>query len=380
MAEKANLSIIILTAAPESKATKSIVKAGEARGHVMHTFNPAELNLLISNNVKGYDRIYHAAPDYHRPERINVRECDAVISRIGADLPYGSAVLEHFNKNLDVFCTQSADGIKTAANKLISLQRLSQKGVKVPKTVIGNNIIHAKWLIEQVGGLPAIAKTLQGSQGVGVFPLMDQIQTNAMLESFYKSKTNLIIQEMIDAGRKDIRAIVIDGKVVVAMERMAKEDELRSNISLGGSGKRVFLSPEDEQICIDAAAAVGLSGAAGVDLMKDTNGVSYVIEVNSNYGYKVEEITNTDISTPLIEYCERNHRKGSIATPTTQAASDKQSAYWVLASLYAGIQVALKSPKVVETTLRKIRFELNELHLTEYDLQDEVKKIFYNLM
>jgi len=380
MAEKANLSIIILTASPESKATKSIINAGEARGHKMHTFNPSELNLLISNNVKGYDRVYHAAPDYHRPERINVRECDAVISRIGADLPYGSAVLEHFNKNLNVFCTQSADGIKTASNKLISLQRLSQNGVKVPKTVIGNNIVHAKWLIEQVGGLPAIAKTLQGSQGVGVFPLMDKIQTNAMLESFYKSKTNLIIQEMIDAGRKDIRAIVIDGKVVVAMERMAKEDELRSNISLGGSGKKVYLSEEDQKICIDAANAVGLGGAAGVDLMKDKNNVSYIIEVNSNYGYKVEDITNTDISTPLIEYCERNHHKGSIATPTTSASSDNQLAYWSFTALYAGLEIARKSEKHIEDIKRQIRFALTNMGLTENDLESDARDIYRKFM
>ena len=378
MAEKANLSIIILTASPTSKATKSIIKAGEDKGHKMHTFNPSELNLLISNNTKGYDRVYHATPDYHRPERINVRECDAVISRIGANLDYGAAVLEHFNKNLNVFCTQSGDGIKTASDKLISLQRLSQNGIKVPKTVIGNNIVHAKWLIDQVGGLPAISKTLRGSQGIGVFPLMDSLQTNAMLESFYKTKTELIIQEMIEAGGRDIRVIVIDGKVIVAMEREAKKGELRSNISLGGTGKRVYLSEEDEKICIDAANAVGLGGAAGVDLMKDKNNTSYIIEVNSNYGYKVEDITNVDISTPLIEYCERNHHKGSIATPTTTASSDNQLAYFMMTGVYAGLEMAKKSSKDIESFKTRMRFGLTNMGLTENDLLSDSKDIFKN--
>jgi len=379
MSEKNRLSIIILTAAPESTATKSIIKAGEDKGHTMYTFDPAHLYLLISDNVKGYDRIYEANQDQYTPNRINANECDAVISRIGTNLEYGTAVLEHFNKNLNIFCTQSAEGIKTASNKLISLQKLSQNKIRVPKTVIGDNIVHAKWLIDQVGNLPAICKTLKGSQGVGVFPLNDENQTNAMLESFYKSKTNLIIQELIDSGSKDIRAIVIDGKVVAAMEREAKKGELRSNISLGGSGKKIILSDEDEQMCIDAAAAVGLSGAAGVDLLKDKENNSYIIEVNSNYGYKIEEITKTDISTPLIEFCERNYKKGSIATPNLTAMSDAQSNYYLLASIYAGLELAKRSTKEIEQFKKNVRFSLNHVGLMEYDLLRDVKEIFKNI-
>lgn len=71
MGTKDKLSIIILTAAPESTATKSIITAGENKGHTMYTFDPANLYLLISDKVKGYDRIYEASPDSINPDRIN---------------------------------------------------------------------------------------------------------------------------------------------------------------------------------------------------------------------------------------------------------------------------------------------------------------------
>jgi ribosomal protein S6--L-glutamate ligase len=173
-------------------------------------------------------------------------------------------------------------------------------------------------MIKQVGGLPAISKEPTGSQGNTVYPLESNYQTNVFLKNFNKKRKNLLIQAFIDGSSKDIRAIVIDGKVVVAMERTAVKGELRANISQGGSGKKIELSEEDQELCIKAARACGHE-VAGVDLMKDKEGKSYVIEVNSNYGYGVETITGVDISTPLIEYCERNHKNGNKANKETTA-------------------------------------------------------------
>jgi hypothetical protein len=101
------------------------------------------------------------------------------------------------------------------------------------------------------------------------------------------------------------------------MERTAAKGELRANLSQGGSGRKITLSEADQETAVKAAKACGLE-VAGVDLMKDPEGRTFVIEVNSNYGYQVETITKVDISTPLIEFCERNYKKGR--QESTQAA------------------------------------------------------------
>ncbi len=304
------LNIAVLTTSPNSN--KSIEKAIEKRGHKCIMLNPNDLYLLISDSEKGYDRIYEGEQYKTQPTRLKAKDIDAVIPRIGSNLGYGTAVLEHMQGNLKIFSTATADGIKTAADKLISMQRISQAKIKVPKTVIGDNMFHPDFLIKSVGGLKAFAKVLSGSQGIGVFPLNDIQQTNAMLESFHKSKTKLLIQQYIDSGAKDIRCIVIGGKAVLAMERTAKEGELRSNISLGGSGKKIELSDEDKNMCVRAAKAVGLPYFCGVDLMKDKDGTSYIIEANSNPGLKIEEITGESVSEPLIEFVEKSYKGGSV--------------------------------------------------------------------
>lgn len=375
--EKKNLNIAILSAAPNSEPTKSIIAAGEKRGHTMTVLNPGSLYLYISDKESGYDRIYDGSDGSDKPIRIKAKEIDAVISRIGANLEYGAAVLEHFNRNLNIFCTQSANGIKIAANKLISLQRLSQAGIRTPQTVIGNNIVHAAWLIDKIGGLPAIAKTLKGSQGIGVVPLKDPEQTNAMLQSFYKSQVNLLLQQYIEAGARDIRTIVINSKVIVAMERTAVKGSVRANISQGGSGKKVELSQDDQDICINAARAVGLAGACGVDLIKDKDGTSYIIEANGNYGYKVESITGIDISTPLIEYVEGNWKRGGIATDGISALqNDPYSEYYLMTAIMAGIHLASNlEPKDIQEVENTFLKEIKAKNIDPKIFEERVDQI-----
>ncbi len=304
------MKILVLSAAANSSSTKSIVAAGKKRNHEMLVLDPAHMYLLISDAVNGYDRIYDGYDHESKPERIKAKEIDAIIPRIGVNLSYGAAVLEHLNNNLKIFSTQTSLGIKTAADKLISMQKISQAKLPVPKTVMGDRAVHASWMVEQIGGLPGIAKGLTGSRGLSVYPLKDIYQTNVFLENFFARKENLLLQKFIDGGEKDIRAIVIDGEVVVAMERSAKKGELRANISRGGSGKKIELSDADKDICIKAATACGLL-TAGVDIMKDKDGNTWVIEINGNWGYAIETICKTDISTPLIKCCEKYYKSGN---------------------------------------------------------------------
>ncbi len=307
-----SLNIIILSAAPKSKATKSIIIAGENRGHKITVLDPAYLYLLISESESGYDRVYDGYDKNDKPVRIKAKNIDAVISRIGNNLSYGTSVLHHFRYNLGIFTTQSPEGILTASDKLLSLQKISASKIRVPKTIYADNGVHLDFMIDKIGGLPAISKLLKGSQGIGVIPLESKLQTNATMQSFYKSGNKTIIQQYIEGGAKDIRAIVIDGEVISAMERTAPKGDLRANISLGGSGRKIELTEKEIDMCIEASNACGLR-VSGVDLMRGNNGKTYCIEVNGNYGYKIEEVTKDDISTPLIKYCERQYKKGNFS-------------------------------------------------------------------
>jgi len=134
------------------------------------------------------------------------------------------------------------------------------------------------------------------------------------LQSMYGSDKDIIIQRFLNNGGVDERHIVVNGKVVSSMERRASKDDVRSNLSQSGTGKKIIADSETRELCIQAVAAINGLNFAGVDIMKDTNGKPYVIEINSNPGAKIIEITGYNHFTDLVKFCEDNYRKGTMNT------------------------------------------------------------------
>lgn len=312
------MKILILAT---GKPSKHLIQAIEEKGHTYETHDPRNLYLFVSESENGYDRLYNGSSDVESPVRIKSKDIDAVISRIGANLLHGTSILRHLSENLSIYSTQRAGGLETASNKLKTTQRLSAWGIKVPATVYAKNPVHIDFLINKVGGLPAVGKLLQGSQGKGVFILETPVAANTSLESLYKLDVGLKLQKFIDAGSKDMRAIVVKDKVVVAMERTGKKD-FRANISQGGAGRKVTLSEEDQEICVKASQAVNLD-FSGVDILKGKDGKTYVIEVNGNPGTRIIGITGHNYFVDLVSMVEsefeRKKKSGSDASATLAA-------------------------------------------------------------
>jgi ribosomal protein S6--L-glutamate ligase len=274
--------------------------------------------------MNGYDRIYNGNRELSDPQRLKIKEYDAVISRLGSDLYFGATILQHLSENLGIYCPQKADGLLTAQDKMKTILRLSHDGIRVPMTVFAKNASHVQHLIKMLGGLPVIAKVLKGSQGLGVMICKDEEQTNTTLESFWGQSIDIMLQRFIDAKSKDVRAIVVGDRVVVAMERTGTKD-FRANISQGGSGRKIELTDEQKQLCISAAKSVGLE-FAGVDLMTDKDNKSYIIEVNGNPGSKIIDITGHNYFIDLVEHIQSKINKRRAAAPvSTGSKSDAQA-------------------------------------------------------
>lgn len=116
----------------------------------------------------------------------------------------------------------------------------------------------------------------------------------------------MLVQEFIkEAGGADLRVFVVDGQIVGAMKRQAREGEFRSNLHRGGTATVINLTPEERATAIKAAKKLGL-GIAGVDLLQSSRG-PLVMEVNSSPGLEgIEGATGLDIGGKIIEYVERN--------------------------------------------------------------------------
>ena len=128
---------------------------------------------------------------------------------------------------------------------------------------------------------------------------------------------NILIQEYIkEAQGSDIRAFVVDGKVVGAMKRTAKEGEFRSNLHRGGSAEIIKLTRKERETAVAAAKAMGLT-VAGVDMLQSSRG-PLILEVNSSPGLEgIENATSKDIAAEIIKYLERQYDFKQQNKPTT---------------------------------------------------------------
>ena len=289
------MNLKILSRNAHLYSTQRLVESGLQRGHSVEVIDPLKCDLIIEKNN----------PTVHYKGRY-LDTTDAIIPRIGASITYyGTAVVRQFEM-MNAFTTASSQALVRSRDKLHSLQQLSKAKLGLPKTVFTNYSRDVSKVIDEVGGAPLVIKLLEGTQGLGVVLAETKNAAESVIEAFNGLEARVIVQEFIkEAQGSDIRAFVVDGQIVGAMKRQAKEGEFRSNLHRGGTARIIQLSQEEEQVAINAAKAVGL-GVAGVDMLQSSRG-PLILEVNASPGLEgIEKATGTNIADIIIKYIERN--------------------------------------------------------------------------
>jgi ribosomal protein S6--L-glutamate ligase len=289
------MNLVVLSRNAKLYSTKRLVEAAQKRGHEIRVIDHSKCDLVIE---KKKPKVL-----YRGEEIVGV---NAVIPRIGASVTfYGTAVVRQFEM-MNVFTAVESQALVRSRDKLRSLQILSRAGLGLPKTVFTNYSKDVERTLKEVGGAPVIIKLLEGTQGLGVVLAENKKAAVSVIEAFNGLKARVIVQEFIKESRgEDIRAFVVDGHVVGAMVRTAKEGEFRSNLHRGGTAKVVELTLEEEIAAIKAANAMKL-GIAGVDMLRSERG-PLIIEVNSSPGLEgIESATGVDIAGQIIKYIEKN--------------------------------------------------------------------------
>lgn len=311
------MKILVLTNSPAENV--KLEEAAKDRGHELRFINPSKAMQYISQHERGLDRLY-VANDDKEPERIFAKDVDVVIPRLGSNIEYGSALLRFCVENLGAYSPVNGWGLHLASNKAWCLQKLSSENIHVPKTIITCSPKNIAWIVEQLK-LPVIVKTWSGSCGRTVGICDSKQSANSLFSFAVHAGLKILLEEYIETGGTDYRVWVIGKKVGVSMKRTSNDKkDFRANISQGGKGEKVQLSEEDEYLCIRAAHSIGLQ-IAGVDLMKDENGKSYIIEINSNPGVKVIDITGVNPFIDVIKLCEDNYKKRKSTSGITSSLS-----------------------------------------------------------
>lgn len=287
------MKIAVLSRNANLYSTSRLIEAIEKRGHEAVVID--HLKCSVTADI-GDPRVYYQGKF--------LTDIDAIIPRIGASVTfYGTAIVRQFEM-MGKFTANSSISIVRSRDKLRSLQILSRHHVGIPKTVFASHPKQIDKLIQEIGGTPVVIKLLEGTQGIGVVLAETKKAAKSVIEAFHGLDANILVQEFIaEANGADIRAFVINGKVVGAMKRQGAEGEFRSNLHRGGSSKLIKLSRAEKKAAIEAAKAMGL-GVAGVDMLQSERG-PLILEVNSSPGLEgIEKATGIDIADKLVQFVE----------------------------------------------------------------------------
>ena len=127
----------------------------------------------------------------------------------------------------------------------------------------------------------------------------------SLLETLWAMGQDIILQQYIaEAKGRDLRAIVVGGRVIASMRRQAKAGEFRSNLHRGGLGVRAPLPDSYRRAAVAATRVMGLE-VAGVDMLETREGPK-ILEINSSPGLEgIERASGIDVAGAIIVHAER---------------------------------------------------------------------------
>src|SRR5579883_555655 len=295
------MRLLLLSRNSTLYSTSRLVLAARSRGHVVAVADPLAFRIVIS---RGRPSLYLG----DRP----APHADLVLPRIGASITnYGLAVVRQFDL-MGVPVLNTALAIARSRDKLRAMQLLTKRNIDVPVTVCARTPDSIDQALALVGGPPCIVKLQQGAQGIGTMIAETPQAVTSLLETLWAMGQDIILQQYIaESTGRDLRAIVVGGRVVASMRRQAKAGEFRSNLHRGGLGVRVPLDVRYQKAAIAATRVMGLE-VAGVDMLETREGPK-ILEINSSPGLEgIERATGRDIAGAIVAYAERflARRKG----------------------------------------------------------------------
>ena len=248
-----------------------------------------------------YERLDDRAISFDLENPEPWRAFDAVLER-SISYTSGLYALRLLN-SFGVPTVNTAAVAEVCGDKLTTSAMLAKANVPQPRNVVAFTPEAALEAIEAFG-YPVVLKPVVGSWGRLLAKINDRDAAEAVLE--HKATLGSVqhsvfyIQEFIKKPGRDIRAIVIGDRVLTAMYR--KSEHWITNTARGGEGELCPITPEIEEMCLKATAAVG-GGVLAVDLIEHTERGYLVNEINHTMEFHtMQPVSGIDIAGEIVEY------------------------------------------------------------------------------
>ncbi len=230
-------------------------------------------------------------------------------------------VLETISRFLykDSYIPFHPSSFATIHDKLSTHLILQENNIPMPATYFAASRDAAKKLLKTLN-YPIILKFPKGTQGRGVMFADSFTSANTILDALDSLKQPFIIQEYIDTGGEDVRAIVLGNKVIAAMVRKAGSEEVRSNIHAGGIGEKILLDEKTQALCVRTAQVLKADICA-IDLLVGPKG-PLVIEANISPGLQgITKATKINVAEKIAEFLYK--KTASLHAESSENGSNK---------------------------------------------------------
>ena len=289
---------VAILAARQGWHTEQLCRALIERGHEGRVLPYEALTARFGAGTAGSSSFSAAGQD--------LASCGVVLARI---IPAGS--LEQIIFRVDALHALEEHGIpvinsprtiERTVDKLWTTAILAHAGLPVPETIVCEHPDDAVAAFRKLGdgGGDVIVKPLFGSMGLGMVRVSDEEMAFRVFRTLETLRSVYYLQRAIDHAGCDVRAFVVGGRVIGAIERSAAG--WKTNLARGGQARAVTLPSRLVELALAAARAVG-ADYAGVDLLPARDGTVYVVEVNGIPGWRgLQEATSSDVAGAIVEH------------------------------------------------------------------------------
>ena len=279
----------------ESDSSLILAKEAQNRGHKIFIYEPKDLTLKDNQlfaNVSSLKIIKKKKYVFKKGKKhiINLSSINVLLIR--QDPPFNinyittTYLLEHLNSKTLII--NNPKSIRDAPEKL----HVTYFKNLTPPTLISQDEIEIKKFIKKNKNL--IVKPLYEKGGKGIFKIAssDKNIRKKILNIIKKEKIPIIVQKYIPQIKEgDKRVILFNGKPVGIMKRVPAKNEIRANLSRGGTAKKTILTTKDKFICKKLKPWLKKEGLffAGIDIIGN-----YLTEINVTSPTGIVEINQLE--------------------------------------------------------------------------------------
>jgi glutathione synthase len=295
---------------PDKDTTYAFIEAAQARGHESLHALPTDLGVR-KGRVFAMVRGIRTAPDEPRIHLVGERrevELDAVDAVfIRKDPPFDQAYL---------YCTlllENARGGPLLVNDPRGLRDANEKlyAAHFPKWTPATLVTADReviWtFVKEVGG-NAVIKPLDGAGGTGVMMLREGDKNNRAIVDMLTAEGQRVamVQEFLPSVQKgDKRILLLDGEPLGAILRIARADDIRSNLHVGGRVEPCEMTDTERAMVADIAPRLAADGLyfVGLDVIGER-----LTEVNVTSPTGIQELgrfTGTKPAEKVIAWVEK---------------------------------------------------------------------------